>query len=151
MLTVPRELGLPVVYRVGYPFSTKDQDNDSYGGNSAVQCKTAWWYKHCLSWMVSTSRTIHGLLRFLWCHWKPNYFSVKRAELKIRRVELFYICLSLPLMTKYQVLEKIKWFKGWNLRFVSETKSNFFAFLTLVPSTAVKLKKSYRLENCKQL
>ena len=42
MLTVPRELGLPVVYHTGYPFSTKDQDNDNYGGNCAMQCKAAW-------------------------------------------------------------------------------------------------------------
>ena len=42
MLMVHRELGLPVVYHNGYPFSTRDQDNDNYGGNCAVQCKPAW-------------------------------------------------------------------------------------------------------------
>ncbi|KAL9983039.1 hypothetical protein ACROYT_G005163 [Oculina patagonica] len=31
-------------YHNGHPFSTKDQDNDSWDYNCAVQYKGAWWY-----------------------------------------------------------------------------------------------------------
>ncbi|XP_022802814.1 ryncolin-2-like [Stylophora pistillata] len=33
----------------GYPFSTRDQDNDGWSSNCATEYKGAWWYKHCHS------------------------------------------------------------------------------------------------------
>jgi len=34
-------------YHRGYPFSAKDQDNDSWGSNCVVEFKGVWWYKNC--------------------------------------------------------------------------------------------------------
>ncbi|XP_078360407.1 tenascin-R-like [Oculina patagonica] len=34
-------------YARGYPFSTKDQDNDTWSNNCAVSFKGAWWYADC--------------------------------------------------------------------------------------------------------
>jgi len=75
----------------GYPFTTKDQDNDNdSGGNCALQAKGAWWYTNCLY------ANLNGLYHHgkhsnadgvSWYHWKGHYYSVKRAEMKIRPVK----------------------------------------------------------------
>ena len=76
-------------YHRGYPFSTKDQDNDGAGSrNCAVDCKGAWWYQSC------HSSNLNGLYHHgkhssfadgvNWHHWKGFKYSAKRAEMKIR-------------------------------------------------------------------
>ncbi|XP_078356749.1 ryncolin-1-like [Oculina patagonica] len=75
----------------GYPFSTKDQDNDSASSaNCAVMRKAAWWYKSChysnlngLYHKVKHSSYADGVN---WYHWKGYHYSAKRAEMKIRPV-----------------------------------------------------------------
>ncbi|CAH3104311.1 unnamed protein product [Pocillopora meandrina] len=72
----------------GHPFSTKDQDNGK--DNCAVLYKGAWWYFGC------HQSNLNGLYRHgkhssyadgvNWRHWKGYYYSVKRAEIKIRPV-----------------------------------------------------------------
>ena len=75
----------------GSPFTTKDQDNDSYSSNCAVQFKGAWWYTSC------HASNLNGLYHHgqhssyadgvNWSKWKGHYYSAKRAEMKIRPVK----------------------------------------------------------------
>jgi len=74
-----------------YPFSSKDQDNDSHSSNCAVTFKGAWWYRSCLD------SNLNGLYHHgkhssfgdgvNWHHWKRYKYSAKRAEMKIRPVQ----------------------------------------------------------------
>ena len=79
-------------YHRGYPFTTKDQDNDSRSSrNCAAQFKGAWWYKSCLD------SNLNGLYHHgqhsskddgvNWRTWKGENYSAKRAEMKIRPVD----------------------------------------------------------------
>jgi len=75
----------------GYPFTTKDQDNDSFGSNCAVSYKGAWWYTGCHDSNLNSlyheggphSSHADGIN---WKHWKGHKYSMKRAEMKIRPV-----------------------------------------------------------------
>ncbi|XP_068741700.1 microfibril-associated glycoprotein 4-like [Montipora capricornis] len=75
----------------GAPFSTKNSDNDSSQyGNCAVFFKGAWWYVDC------HDSNLNGLYHHgnhssfadgvNWKAWKGHYYSVKRAEMKIRPI-----------------------------------------------------------------
>ncbi|XP_022795050.1 microfibril-associated glycoprotein 4-like isoform X2 [Stylophora pistillata] len=75
----------------GLPFSTKDQDNDTWGKNCAVTFKGAWWYSHCHSSNLNGVYH-HGKHSSFadgvnWYHWKGHHYSAKRAEMKIRPVK----------------------------------------------------------------
>jgi len=78
-------------YHRGYPFTTKDQDNDSWGGNCAVGNKGAWWYKSChhsnLNGLYHHGKHSSYADGVNWYHWKGHYYSAKRAEMKIRPVK----------------------------------------------------------------
>ena len=70
-----------------YPFTTKDQDNDSYRYNCAVLYKGGWWYNSCHHSNLNGIYH-HGPYKgqdgVVWSHWKRD--SAKRAEMKIRPV-----------------------------------------------------------------
>ncbi|XP_022809850.1 microfibril-associated glycoprotein 4-like, partial [Stylophora pistillata] len=74
----------------GYFFSTKDQDNDSWGGHCAVTFKGAWWYEDChhsnLNGLYHRGKHSSYADGVIWRHWIGHYYSVKRAEMKIRPV-----------------------------------------------------------------
>ena len=74
----------------GQPFSTKDQDNDSSSTNCAVSFKGAWWYEGChysnLNGLYHQGKHSSYADGVNWYHWKGYYYSVKRAEMKIRPV-----------------------------------------------------------------
>lgn len=75
----------------GYLFTTKDQDNDSYEDNCAERHKGGWWYSAChssnLNGFYYHGKHISFADGVNWFHWKGYYYSVKRAEMKIRPVE----------------------------------------------------------------
>ena len=71
-------------------FSTEDRDNDVSGINCADFRQGAWWYRDC------THSNLNG--RYLgqsdnsgtgmeWYHWKNSWQSLKKSEMKIRRVQ----------------------------------------------------------------
>ncbi|XP_031565514.1 ryncolin-1-like isoform X1 [Actinia tenebrosa] len=73
-------------YHRGMAFTTKDRDNDAKSGNCAVNYTGAWWYKSC-HYSNLNGLYHHGKNRadgVAWYHWKNNYYSAKRAEMKIR-------------------------------------------------------------------
>lgn len=75
----------------GSPFTTKDQDNDTWSSNCAVNYKGAWWYTSC------HASNLNGVYRHgkhssyadgvSWYSWKGHHYSAKRAEMKIRPVK----------------------------------------------------------------
>lgn len=80
-------------YHRGQPFTTKDQDNDSYRSrNCAVWFKGAWWYgPGChysnLNGVYHNGKHSSHADGVNWYHWKGFNYSVKRAEMKIRPVK----------------------------------------------------------------
>ena len=79
--------GDPLAYHNGYPFSTKDQDNDSNINNCAEMWKGAWWYNNCQHNNLNGiyhHEIYTGLDGVRWYHWKED--SAKRAEMKVRPV-----------------------------------------------------------------
>ena len=79
-------------YHHGMAFSTKDRDNDKDGGNCATKYKGAWWYKHCHSSNLN-GRYLQGKHSSFangvnWYHCKGHHYSAKRAEMKIKPVNV---------------------------------------------------------------
>ena len=74
----------------GSSFTTKDQDNDTWGGNCAVSFKGAWWYTTChhsnLNGLYHHGKHSSNADGVNWYHWKGHKYSAKRAEMKIRPV-----------------------------------------------------------------
>jgi len=75
----------------GYPFTTKDQDNDSLSSvNCAVSSKGAWWYYKChasnLNGLYHHGQHSSDADGVNWGAWKGYNYSAKRAEMKIRPV-----------------------------------------------------------------
>ena len=76
-------------YHRGYPFTTKDQDNDSGSSrNCAVEYKGAWWYQNChysnLNGLYHHGKHSSNADGVNWYHWKGHKYSAKRAEMKFR-------------------------------------------------------------------
>ncbi|XP_078356719.1 ryncolin-1-like isoform X1 [Oculina patagonica] len=75
----------------GYPFTTKDQDNDGHSSiNCAVSYKGAWWYEYChhsnLNGLYHHGKHSSSADGVNWGAWKGYHYSAKRAEMKIRPV-----------------------------------------------------------------
>ena len=71
-------------------FSTYDRDNDHASGNCASSWKGAWWYDNCHRshlngrYLKAGERSSQGIN---WHHWKNDYRSLKKTEIKIRTAE----------------------------------------------------------------
>jgi len=83
--------GDSLVYHGGQPFTTRDQDNDKNPNRNCASFRHgAWWYKNC---HISN---LNGIYRHKnpspksdgvnWKHWKGNFYSLKRTEMKMRPV-----------------------------------------------------------------
>ena len=69
-------------------FTTKDQDNDKYGSNCAVEFNGALWYKSCSLADLNGeylggehNKSWNGVL---WFTWKSHKYSLRRTAMKIR-------------------------------------------------------------------
>ena len=92
LFVYPGTAGDSFAYHLGAPFSTKDQDNDTGSRNCAVTFKGGWWYKDC------RHANLNGLYHhgphkshadgIIWHHWKGDYYSAKRSEMKIRPADV---------------------------------------------------------------
>lgn len=72
----------------GLPFTTKDQDNDSYDTNCAVKFKGAWWYSAChrsnLNGMYLRGAHESHADGVEWHGFRGHYYSLKDTMIKIR-------------------------------------------------------------------
>lgn len=72
----------------GQPFTTKDQDNDKYDLNCAVQYKGAWWYTACHSsnlngmYLKGAHKSYSDGVE--WHSFRGQYYSLKDTMIKIR-------------------------------------------------------------------
>ena len=97
-------------FQRGAPFSTKDQDNDPDKRHCARTFKGGWWYSLC------RHANLNGLYQpgphsshadgINWYHWKGNYYSAKRSEMKIRPVNLWVFCY---VRSCQLLMNKIQW------------------------------------------
>ena len=84
----PGTAGDSFAFQRGAPFSTKDQDNDPDARHCAVTFKGGWWYTNCRHANLN-GLYHHGTHKshadgINWYHWKGDYYSAKRSEMKIR-------------------------------------------------------------------
>ena len=82
--------GDSMTYHNGYPFTTKDQDNDAQSYNCAVKRDGAWWFGHCFHAHLNGKYYHHGDVQHAtgiqWKYWKGYYYSLKKCSMKIREV-----------------------------------------------------------------
>ena len=71
-------------YHGGYPFSTKDQDNDVWYGNCAVSYNCHGFNLNGAYHHGAHSSYADGAN---WGQWKGHHYSLKRAAMKIRPVQ----------------------------------------------------------------
>jgi len=77
-------------FQNGQMFSTYDADNDEDGSACTIRHGGAWWYKNCMLselngeyfWYGEKVTTWNGVL---WNTWKGKDYSLKAAEMKVRR------------------------------------------------------------------
>ena len=75
-------------------FSTKDQDNDldSGKGYCAQKWKGGWWFKNChyafLNGFYYKGSHFNSWGGVMWYQWKGHSYSAKRAEMKIKPVNV---------------------------------------------------------------
>jgi hypothetical protein len=73
-------------YHNGMKFSTKDRDNDQSSANCAVLKNGAWWYKDCYKSNLNGQYFKAGQtssVRINWYHWKNDWRSLMKTEMKI--------------------------------------------------------------------
>ena len=75
-------------------FSTKDQDNDLSvsTGYCAPRYKGGWWFNNChyafLNGLYYNGSHFNYHGGVMWYHWKGVSYSAKRAEMKIKPVNV---------------------------------------------------------------
>ena len=73
----------------GMKFSTRDNDNDNYGGNCAQYWNGAWWFNNCFQSHLNGpyyQNPVVSIWRgIIWYDWKGDRYSLKFTEMKTRR------------------------------------------------------------------
>ena len=67
----------------GSKFSTKDNDNDSHGGNCATNFRGAWWYYYCYRTNLNGLYDDSGNQGIVWYPWNNRAEHLKFSEMKI--------------------------------------------------------------------
>ncbi|XP_028391443.1 ryncolin-1-like [Dendronephthya gigantea] len=83
------DAGDSLAYHNQMPLTTKDRDNDAWGNNNCASLRGAWWYDNCLysnlnGLYVNAHEAQGTRLGIHWYHWKNSWYSMKKAEMKIR-------------------------------------------------------------------
>ncbi|XP_053908983.1 microfibril-associated glycoprotein 4-like [Cuculus canorus] len=77
-------------YHNGQKFSTFDRDQDLYVQNCAALSSGAWWFKSChfsnLNGFYLGGAHLSYANGINWAQWKGFYYSLKKSEMKIRRL-----------------------------------------------------------------
>jgi ficolin len=70
-------------------FSTKDNDNDSYGTNCATKFKGGWWYNKChhanLNGLYLNGTYTEYAVGMAWYEWKAYQYSFMKTKMMLRR------------------------------------------------------------------
>ena len=71
----------------GMKFTTKDQDNDTWGKNCAVQHKGAWWFIGCYNCDLNGpyhKSAVKSTIVIGWYHFGNELISLKSTRMMIR-------------------------------------------------------------------
>ncbi|XP_048742418.2 ryncolin-1-like [Ostrea edulis] len=71
----------------GMKYSTKDQDNDTYGGNCATSHKGAWWYYRCYDSNLNGQYANSAVVNTQYLNWHKfgnRHEALKRTYMMIR-------------------------------------------------------------------
>lgn len=73
-----------------FMFSTKDQDNDNYNTNCAVNQggNGGWWYSDCINVNLNgpyRAGPVNNLTAMVWYKWPTSYYSLKKSTMMINR------------------------------------------------------------------
>ena len=80
----------------GMPFSTTDSDNDAATSVCTERYYGVWWYNDCTEANLNgrffnkeENENTYYMFRgqgIIWKSWRGEYYSLKRVEMKVRRV-----------------------------------------------------------------
>lgn len=88
MSPIQGDAGDAMTYHISVPFSTKDNDNDKWTDNCAVEHTGGWWYNQCetanLNGQYLAGLSPHEFKGIYWSEWQGPSYSLKRVEMKLR-------------------------------------------------------------------